>query len=289
LLFRSTALGDSYGRVSMVNLNVLDGPRSVSSLACDRVHFSAGVGSCLEAVRSGIATYRAHVFDEKFKVRHTLALAGPPSRTRVSPDGRLAAFTVFVSGHSYSSPGFTTRTSIVDTQSGRPVVEDLEALPVLKGGTPFKAADFNFWGVTFARNANRFYATLGSGGKVYLVEGDLAQRHMRVVHDDAECPSLSPDDTQVAFKRRAAMDAAGRRIWRLVVLDLASRKETLLDAETRNVDDQVEWLNNREILYAMPKTDQQSTAGTDIWAITADASAPPRLLLPFAFSPAVLR
>jgi hypothetical protein len=241
LLFRSTALGDSYGRVSMVYLDALDDARAVSSLACDRVHFSAGAGVCLEALRSGIASYRAHVFDTAFRVRHTVPLAGPPSRTRVSRDGRLAAFTVFVSGHSYSSPGFTTRTSVIEMASGRMVLEDLEALPVFMDGKAFKAADFNFWGVTFARDANRFYATLG------------------------------------------------RRIWRLVVLDLASRKETLLHAETRNVDDQVEWLNNREILYAMPKADQQSTAGTDIWAIAADASNSPRLLLPLAFSPAVVR
>ena len=30
-----------------------------------------------------------------------------------------------------------------------------------RGATgPFKAADFNFWGVTFARDSNVFYATL---------------------------------------------------------------------------------------------------------------------------------
>jgi hypothetical protein len=289
LLFRSTALGDSYGRVSLAYLDAPDEPRSVSALACDRVHFSAGAGVCLEALRSGIASYRAHVFDASFTVRHTVPLGGPPSRTRVSRDGRLAAFTVFLTGHSYATPGFTTRTSVIDTASGRLVVEDLEAFSVLKDGAPFKSADFNFWGFTFSRDVNRFYATLGTEGKVYLVEGDLSARQMRVIHDDVECPSLSPDDSQVAFKRRSAMDPAGRRIWRLVVLNLSTRQETLLDAETRNVDDQVEWLNNREILYAMPKSDQQSSAGTDIWAIPADAAGPPRLLLPFAFSPAAVR
>ena len=39
-----------------------------------------------------------------------------------------------------------------------------------------RRADFNFWGVTFARDGNRFYATLGTGGKTYLVEGDVAAR-----------------------------------------------------------------------------------------------------------------
>jgi hypothetical protein len=34
--------------------------------------------------------------------------------------------------------------------------------------------DINFWGVTFARAPGRFYATLGTKGHTYLVEGDWA-------------------------------------------------------------------------------------------------------------------
>ena len=88
-------------------------------------------------MRKNITSYRAHIFDSKFSLRHTVPLHGPPSRARVSPDGRLAAFTVFVSGHSYDNPGFTTRTSVIDTASGRLLLEDLETLPVLKDGAPF--------------------------------------------------------------------------------------------------------------------------------------------------------
>jgi hypothetical protein len=289
LLFRSTALGDSFGRVSLTYLDALDEPRQVSTMQCERVHFSAGTGVCLEVTRRGIASYRAHLFDSEFKLRHSVPLAGPPSRARVSADGRLAAFTVFVSGHSYDNPGFTTRTSVIDTASGRLLVDNLEMLPVLKAGAPFSAVDFNFWGLTFARDGRRFFATLGTGGKVYLVEGDIAARQMRVIHDDVECPSLSPDNARIAFKRRGAMDSAGRRIWRLVVMELSTGKETILDKETRNVDDQVEWLNNQEVLYALPRSDQQSTAATDVWALDAGAAKPPRLLLPFAFSPAMVR
>lgn len=287
LLFRSTALGEHFGRVSLAYLDAPGAPRSVGPLSCERVHFAAGTGICLEAVRKNITSYRAHVFDRQFNLRHTVPLHGPPSRARVSPDGRLAAFTVFVTGHSYDSPGFTTRTSIIDTASGRLLLEDLETMPVLKQGAPFKSVDFNFWGVTFTADGLRFYATLGTAGKVYLVEGNLETRQMKVVHDDVECPSLSPDDTRIAFKRRQAMDSAGRRIWRLVVLDLAGGREVLLDQETRNVDDQVEWLNEREILYAMPRPDAQ--AGSDLWVLRSDAAGAPRLWLPAAFSPAVAR
>jgi hypothetical protein len=287
VIFRSTALGDGFGRVSLAYLD--SDERLVGALRCDRLHYAAGAGVCLETTRSGLGGFKAHVFDADFVVRSSFSLAGPPSRARVSRDGRLAAFTVFVSGHSYDSPGFSTRTSIVDTQTGKYVVEDLETMGVFRDGKLFKSADFNFWGVTFSKEGRKFYASLGTAGKVLLVRGDLDSGRMDVVHDDVECPSLSPNDRFVAFKRRAPMDAAGRRIWRLYVMDLDSRKETLLAKESRNVDDQVEWLDNLEILYALPRDSQQASAAMDVWALAADAGSKPRLLLPFAFSPASVR
>ena len=64
---------------------------------------------------------------------------------------------------------------------------------------------------------------------------------------NVECPSLSPDDKEIAFKRRLA--GPGVR-WRLSVLDLATMKVHPL-AETRSVDDQVEWLNGSTVLYGV--------------------------------------
>lgn len=289
MLFRSTALGESYGRVALVDLDAPDDTRRVARMACDRVHYAAGRGVCLEAQRGALTAYTAHVFDDRFTVLRSYPLAGPPSRTRVSPDGRLAAFTVFVNGHGYSAPGFTTRTSIVDTIGGGVLVEDLEAWPVEREGQVFKATDFNFWGVTFARDGRRFFATLGTGGKTFLLEGDLATRRLRVIHDDVECPSLSPDETRIAFKHREAGAAAGRFLWRLHVLELATSKVTALEAETRNVDDQVEWLDAARLLYALPQSGALSSAGTDVWSIAADGAGSPKLYLPFGFSPAISR
>ena len=288
LLFRSTALGDSYGHLSLTNPDASSGPRLVAPLQCDRVHFAAGHGICLQARRGALTSYHAQIFDRSFRVVHSVELAGPPSRARMSPDGRFAAMTVFVSGHSYASPGFTTRSSVLDVASGKWLVEDLEAFTVDRAGAAFKAADFNFWGITFTRDGRRFYATLGTAGKTYLVEGDLALRRMRVIFDDVECPSLSPDNRRVAYKRRIPAGALGRYVWQLRVLDLASGQERALAAETRSVDDQVEWLDDHEIVYALPAETQQSSAATNIWALRVDGSAPPRLLTPLAFSPAVL-
>ena len=289
MLFRSTALGDSYGHVAQAWLDDPEGPRSVAPISCDRVHYAAGSGVCLTAERGALTTYRAVLFDARFAERKSITLAGPPSRARVSPDGRKAAFTVFINGQAYSTPSFTTRTTIVDAITGDSVVDDLETWPVERGGAEFKAIDFNFWGVTFTRDAEHFYATLGTAGRTYLVEGDFADRRMHVVADDVECPSLSPDGRRIAFKRRDADSPGGRLYWHVAVLDLASGQVRVLAGETRSVDDQVEWNGNDAILYAMPLDSQQSAAETDVWEIAADGKTPARRLARFAFSPAIAR
>ena len=83
-----------------------------------------------------------------------------------------------------------------------------------------------------------------------MIEGDVASRTAHVVRDDVECPSLSPDGTRLAFKHRigGGLQAVG---WRIHVLDLAKGTEIEV-AETRSVDDQVEWLDDETVLYALP-------------------------------------
>ena len=145
-----------------------------------------------------------------------LDLAGLPIRARVSPDGKLGASTVFVTGENYASEDFTTRTTLFDL-STRQAIVDLEKFTVERDGKPFSNVDFNFWGVTFRRDSNRFLATLGTGGKRFLVEGDVARRHFRVIADDVECPSLSPDERHVVFKRQRSrtcgLAIVGDELW----------------------------------------------------------------------------
>ena len=153
------------------------------------------------------------------------------------------------------------------------VLANLEDFEVTRDGKRFKAIDFNFWGVTFARDERTFYATLSTAGKIYLVEGDVETRQARVIGEGVECPSLSPDQKRIAFKRRQGNE------WRLYVLDLATKRETPL-AETRSVDDQVEWLDDDRILYGLI---------SDIWVVRADGRGQPRIYIPNALSPAVVR
>ena len=70
--------------------------------------------------------------------------------------------TTFVNGDSYDPGNFSTRTSIVNLHTGD-TVADLEDFRVLRDGKVFKKQNFNFWGVTFAHDDDRIYATLGSG------------------------------------------------------------------------------------------------------------------------------
>jgi hypothetical protein len=271
ILFQHIARDDDYAHVAVAHGS---GPSRVASpLVCERVHFAADRGLCLLPRRSVLGNkFSATIFDRDFAVLGKVNLNGINSRARVSRDGKYGATTGFVVGHSYAADDFSTETTIIDMASGRKLA-NIEDFTVTRDGKQIKEIDFNFWGVTFARDSNRFYATLGTRGKTYLVEADVRARRMRVLHEGVECPSLSPDETRVAFKKRTT-----EREWRLHVLDLRTLQETEL-AEEQSVDDQVEWLDDGQILYGRDGA---------VWVVQADGSGEPRVFLPNALSPAVI-
>ena len=167
--------------------------------------------------------------------------------------------------------GFPARAGLSEVDRGR-LVKTIEELPVFVDGKRYFAADVNYWGITFAPDGNRFYATLDSKGKTYLVEADFARYRGKAVRENVECPSLSPDGKRVAFKKKV-----GEGVWRLSVLDLASLRETEL-AETRSVDDQALWQDDHTVLYGLENA---------VWTVPADGSGAPRKLPGDAASPAV--
>jgi hypothetical protein len=128
-----------------------------------------------------------------------------------------------------------------------------------------------------------FYASLGTKGTTYLVRGDLGLRKLTVLHENVECPSLSPDNRLIAYKRRVGPKPDA---WRLYILDLATMTERPLAGETRYVDDQAEWLDNTQVLYAVPRP---GTATSDSWVAPVDGSGPARVFLAEAESPIVVR
>ena len=283
VLLRHTGLDASYGVMSVERSRPGE-QRRATPLRCDRLHFAVDRGVCLTTDRF-YTNHAVMVFDSTFQPLYSLPLNGVPSRVRLSPDGRLAAVTVFVSGHSYTDQGFSTETSIVDTRSGRHLVDNLEEFDVWRHGLPFVAVDFNFWGVTFTADGDRFYATLATGGEQYLVQGSVSKRRLEIVRPGVECPALSPDQTRIAFKKRVAAETGIR--WRLHVLDLATREEIPL-AETRHVDDQVEWSDDGSVLYALPDASAPIPNVTDVWRVAADGSGTPTLAFPKASSPTVI-
>ena len=280
MLFREASPGPMYGRLAVVQLSRPDAPRQIAPLSCERIHYAAGWGVCMVNDEKGLLVrHLAYVFDRAFQIRHTIALTGSPIRARVAPGGRRAALTVFERGHSYAEDGFSTRTTVIDTASGRQLA-DLEDFAIEKDGAAFKAIDFNFWGVTFARDGDQFFATLKTHGEKYLVKGSIDARRAAVLRADVECPSLSPDGSLVVFKKPLTREVG----WHLHVLDLATGVERPLNQGRRSVDDQVDWFDDRQVVYH-----DSASEGTGIWVLPVDGVTPPRLLLPNAYSPAVQR
>ncbi|WP_037568476.1 TolB family protein [Phaeacidiphilus oryzae] len=283
LFFRSMEPGPHSDEIVSVPAADPGAVRTGSGLRCLRFYAAAGTGICLRAdtglLQSG---GRVLILDSALRVRRSLPYSGIPSRARVSPSGHLVAWTVFVSGDSYAVGAFSTRTSILDTRTGRQA-PSLEGFGIELDGRPYHAADANFWGVTFARDDDTFYATLGTRNRTYLVRGSLSRRTVRTLAENVECPSLSPDGTRIAFKKRVL---PGASLWHEYVLDLRTLRETPL-AERRSVDDQAEWLDDATIAYALPG--QGTTDRTDLWAVPADGRGAPRLLARGGASPSLLR
>jgi hypothetical protein len=282
LMFINLVPDEAFKHVVLAPLAAPDGPRYVTPLQCDRVYYAGSRGLCLAAATDerGAPSYVARVFDEHFAQLHTMTLTGAPSRTRLSPDGRRAAFTVFDEGHSYADGVFSTRTTIVDTIAGTAIGE-LESWKVTRDGAPFANRDFNFWGVTFAPDGDTFYATLRTQGSAYLIEGKVDTREARVLMQGAECPSLSPDQSRIAFKKRLGGSGGW---WQLSLFDLSTHTARAIAGDTESVDDQVEWLDASDLIYFRPNAD-----GNIIWRLPTDTGEPPQPFVREGFSPAVVR
>ncbi|WP_104175402.1 hypothetical protein [Arthrobacter sp. Y81] len=284
VMFRNTAPGQGYGMAGTVPLAAPSGQRFLAAEACDRIYGTARNVICLKTNRGLVTNFEAVLLNREWQPTGRWAVPGIPSRTRMSADGSLVSTTVFVSGHSYGASGFSTETSITRTDGG-PGTGNLEDFALLVNGSRVTAADRNIWGVTFVPgDADAFYATAASSGRIWLVKGSMSGRTLTAVHDGVECPSVSPDGGRVAYKKNTGTALAAH--WKVAILDLASDKETVL-AEPRSVDDQIEWLDDGTLLYGLARDGAEGDS--DIWQIKTDPSAVASLYIEHAWSPAVVR
>ncbi len=268
------------GTVEISPLDALE-DRKATSLHCERIYFAAGKGICLtREIKLFSAQTIATLVDARFQPLSSVRLDGIPSRARISPDGRYGAFTVFVSGHSYADTSLSTATLLLDMKTGS-TLANLESFKVFRDGDRIESPDFNYWGVTFLHDSNAFYATLRTGGVNYLVRGDIGARSVRILYKGVECPSVSPDETRIAFKKMVSPGS-----WRLTVLNLSTFQETAL-AEIRSVDDQAEWLDDNHVLYGMVPA--KTPPFMNILVVAADGSGDAQVFAPGAGSPAVVR
>ena len=170
VVFRSLA---HHGQVAIAAAGRPTASPTLSALHCDRVYFAAGRGLCL--ARGGFPVgYRAEVFGPDLRVRHALGVTGiPEPRARV-PRRPLRG------GRRSSSPAMPTRSRARSRRRRRSSTSPpgrrsptSSSFTVLRGSRQVTAIDVNFWGVTFARDSDRFYATLATGGKTYLIRGSV--------------------------------------------------------------------------------------------------------------------
>lgn len=261
------------GTDGLVVLTQEGSDRAGTGLECNRFYTAADTAVCVSVEGSLSPTTTVSVLDADLTPDETFTYTGVPSRARVSPSGRMVAWTVFVTGDNYAGTAFSTRTGMFDRDTGQ-IVDSLEGIPLHIDGERVHRVDVNFWGVTFADD-NTFYATVSTGGKTYLIKGDVAAWSATALRENLECPSLSPDGSRLVFKKRVSDGVDDP--WRLYVLDLATMQETPL-AEERSIDDQAAWIDDDTVAY-----------GVDggVWSMPADGSGEPELLVEDASSPSV--
>ncbi len=276
LAFINRVPGDEYGLVGYIDPS---GERHVTELECSRLDLNEAVGICLSATAGLGGSGRGLLLDPGLNPSLRFAV-NLPSRAAVSPDGSVVAWTGFSAGHSYLSAGeFATTTQLISVD--RSIGANLEQVfSMYRGDDLLTDVDMNFWGVTFV-DSDHFYATLGTGAGTSIIEGRVSNSRMDVVFENATCPEVSPDGGTIVAKEQRG------DFMQLIAIDVETGERRDL-GETRSVDDQVEWADDDTVLYALPNVDEGTDAQPvfDVWALDIAAGSSPRMIIPFADSPA---
>lgn len=279
IAFVNRTPGDEYGTVGYIDR---EGNRQQTNLECVRIDLNANGGICLDDTSGIGGSGRGLVLDASLNplLRFGINL---PSRAAASPNGDVVAWTGFSLGHTYLNPGeFATTTQLVEVERG--IGANLETIFTTfdAEGNVIDDEERNFWGVTFI-DSDQFYATVGVGANTQIVRGTISNSTMRVVHENATCPEISPDGSTLVVKERTEGD-----FFQLVAIDVETGERRNLP-EARSVEDQVEFLDDSTIIYGLPNEAEGTEAqpAWDIWSLDLNGGQP-QLIIPFADSPAAI-
>lgn len=278
--------GEDYGRLAIRHA---DGTRTLLERRCERVHLAAANGLCLAVDDTVLVpAWRTEFFDASDdRLVELRSYASPrPSRARVSPDGSVISTTGFVSGQGYADIGSGTETVVtIDSFDGSNLLVSMAQFEVLGDDPSLNAEARQFWGVSFVDSTD-FWVTGWFGDGPEILRGDSSRRTLETFGWDGSCPSVSPDGSTLVFKETQPDES-----FLLVAVDIATGRRWRL-GEQRAVDDQVEWLDNDTLLYAMHTEGSDGTDAQpqfDIWSVDVAPGSTPELFLPAASSPAVAR
>ena len=278
LMFETLGPPRAHGRVAMMPVTG-ESSRHLTTLRCSRLSYAGGRGLCLtQEDAAGTVAYVAYVFDRTFQRGARLELPGVPTRVRVAPAGDIAAVTTYAEEESPEGERLAVETLLIDLRTSRAIADLREFQVDSSAGAVTGPLDFA--SVAFDRDSDRFFATLSTPTARYVVVGSVRDRRLRLIAPEVASEALSPDGTRLVVKRRVG----DRGFWQLGILELSSLVVRAVDQGGRSVDDQVEWLDDRHLLYH-----DATEEGTSIWAVAADGQSPPRVLVPEAFSPVVVR
>jgi len=284
VLFVNRVPGDDYGRLGIRHS---DGSRTLLDHDCLRVHAGGDHGVCLGPDPAFPGAFTTTFFEIENPAQIIKAYASAlPSRTRISPSGAFSSVTAFASGSSYEdiSTDTTTLVTIDEIDTGSPLTSPSRFVAVGSDDERYENFDVQFWGITWV-NDDDFYVTAFYEDYPEIMQGSLNDRTLTPTGHRGSCPSLSPDGKTLVFKESLAEGG-----FKLVAIDLDTQEKWDL-SEMRSVDDQVEWLDDDTILYALHTEDGDTPVqpGFDIWMVDIAEGSVPELFLPNSDSPAVVR
>ena len=279
IAFVNRTPGEDYGKVAYLNRS---GERIQTELECERLDLNENGGICLDADNGLGGGGRGLILDAGLNPTTRFGI-NLPSRAAASPDGEVVAWTGFAVGHSYLQAGeFATTTQLIEVERGIGANLETGFATFDINGEAVNDETRNFWGVTFVDN-DRFYATLGIGEDTSIVQGTISTSRLQVIHENATCPEISPDGSTIVAKERREGDH-----FQVIAIDVETGERRDI-AETRSVEDQVEFLDNDTIIYGLPNETEGTEAqpAWDVWALDLNGGTP-QLIIPFADSPAAI-